>query len=130
MRRLIPLLAALLLLLPLAACSIGHGEADPPEYIPLSDWPENRFTDSLPRPEAGTPEYALLSGDACAVFLTGITREEGEAYLQALEEAGFRRAADAQEESAGGFLLIREETAVSVSLSEGTLGIRITCPEE
>ena len=125
------LLAALLALLLLTACAAGGGEVSAlPVRESLSAWPENSYTAAIPRPESGTPDYALRSPDFYAVFLRDITREEGEAYLQALEAAGFQAVRSEHEADAGGTLLTREGVTVSVSLSDGALGLYITIPEE
>ena len=127
-----PMLAlAAALTLALAGCAAPQAQessAAAPVRQELTGWPDNDFTRLVPEPSAGEPDYALedLPGGSYSIFLTGVTREEGEAYRDALLEAGFAQAAGASEEASGGWLLESPEAWVSVSCAEGALGIAIT----
>jgi hypothetical protein len=110
------------------------GESSSAAEIPweeLSDWPENDYTSQLPKPQAGEPDYALGSPESgyYAVFLSGLTREEGEDYLDLLREAGFTEVESQANQVSGGWLLEKDSLWVSVSCSQGVLGICITGEE-
>ena len=92
----------------------------------ITQWPDNGYTALLPQPEAGTPDYVIDSGVSYAVFYKDITRSQGEAYVAVLEQAGFTCVAEETGAASAGYLLEKEGAAVSVSLSEGVLGLRIT----
>ena len=93
----------------------------------IGAWPENEYTENIPRPEYGTPDF-ILSGesDGCdyySVFLSGITREQGEQYVSALKEAGFREIAADSNPASAGIVLRRDNLQLGVSISDGTLGL-------
>ena len=99
MRKLFPLSLILCALL-LVACGGGaasvHGEVQRAEtegWTQTAQWPDSTLAQQVPRPGAGQVSAATqgrsASYDFCAVQLTGLTREEIEDYLTALEEAGF-----------------------------------------
>ena len=84
----------------------------------IGAWPENEYTESIPRPEYGTPDF-ILSGesDGCdyySVFLSGITREQGEQYVSALKEAGFREIAADSEPASAGIALCKDTIHLSL----------------
>lgn len=99
MRKLFPLSVILCALL-LVACGGGaasvHGEVQRAEtegWTQTTQWPDSTLAQQVPRPGAGqvsaTTQGQSAGYDFCAVQLTGLTREEIEDYLTALEEAGF-----------------------------------------
>ena len=100
--------------------------AGPPELAmeELAAWPENESTALVPVPP-GEADYAVKGEGRYSVSLSGVTREEGEAYRDALLEAGFAQAAGASEEASGGFLLESPEAWVSVALSDGGMAVEI-----
>ena len=134
MKKRLPALAAALTLA-LAGCGAPAPSSSPVAGLPelameeLSAWPENEYTALVPAPP-GEADYAVKEEGRYSVSLSGVTREEGEAYRDALLEAGFVQAAGASEEASGGFLLESPEAWVSVSCAEGALGIAITPREE
>ena len=110
------------------------GESSSVAEIPweeLSHWPENDYTNQLPKPQAGDPDYALGSPESgyYAVFLSGLTLEEGKEYLDLLREAGFTEVQSQSNQTAGGWLMEKDSLWVSVSCSQGVLGICITSDE-
>lgn len=124
------LLAALCLTL--TACApAGESAAQSSSALPqaITQWPDNAYTALLPQPEAGTPDYVIDSGASYAVFYKNITRSQGEAYVAALQQAGFICVAEEIGAASAGYLLEKEGAAVSVSLSEGVLGLNITRSE-
>lgn len=93
----------------------------------IDAWPQNEYTQSVPAPEDGAAQYQILDGQTgyYAIFYRDITREEGEAYLDALQAAGFAAQAGTDEPAASGALLQKDGLQLSISISEGTLGIYI-----
>lgn len=97
----------------------------------ISAWPRNAYTNGLPQPQAGQPDYTITAGlsDSSAgyyaVFYKGVSREEGEQYIAQLKEAGFSTIAQADEPAAGGIVLVNGEKQLSVSVSDGALGVYI-----
>ena len=79
-------------------------------------------------PENGTPAWALWYEEqgVYAVFLTGITRAQGEQYVQALQQAGFEEGEADAEDASAGYLLHKGGTVLSAAVSEGQLGIYIS----
>ena len=96
----------------------------------IGAWPENEYTESIPRPEYGTPDF-ILSGesDGCdyySVFLSDITREQGEQYVSVLKKGGFREIAADSEPASAGIALCKDTIHLGVSISDGALGLYIS----
>lgn len=131
MKKHLSLALALLLLGGCAApaSSAGASSAAGMEREEIDRWPDNAYTERLPEPEEGTPDYVIEGDGTYAVFWKDITREQGEAYLEALEEDGFSQAAGESGDESAGFLLQKEGTSVAVSICEGVLGLSISITE-
>lgn len=116
----------------LCACAAGQmqaaGSTAAPVREELNEWPENEYTALVPQPENGTPAWALWYEEqgVYAVFLTGITRAQGEQYVQALRQAGFEEGEAGAEDASAGYLLHKGGTVLSAAVSEGQLGIYIS----
>ena len=96
----------------------------------IGAWPENEYTESIPRPEYGTPDF-ILSGesdgyDYYSVFLSDITREQGEQYVSVLKKGGFREIAADSEPASAGIALCKDTIHLGVSISDGALGLYIS----
>ena len=104
------------------------GSTAAPVREELNEWPENEYTALVPQPENGTPAWALWYEEqgVYAVFLTGITRAQGEQYVQALRQAGFEEGEAGAEDASAGYLLHKGGTVLSAAVSEGQLGIYIS----
>lgn len=92
---------------------------------PVTAWPENEFTGQIVPPEAGTPSYMITDADGSffCICYQEITREEGEAYLERLCDAGYSVTEWADEDNV---LLQRENTYLSVSCTDGALVVSIS----
>ena len=96
----------------------------------IDAWPENKYTENIPRPESGTPDF-VLSGesdghDYYSVFLSDITREQGEQYVSVLKKGGFREIAADSEPASAGIALCKDTIHLGVSISDGALGLYIS----
>lgn len=99
-----------------------------PIHRKLAQWPENPYTEQLPSSQAGKPDYAILDEGSgyYAIFLSDITRAEGEAYIETLVQDGFvPREGDANP-AGRGILLDKGGVFVGVSVSDGVMGLYIT----
>ena len=97
-----------------------------PEY--LSEWPENDFTASIPRPEAGEIHYVCDYSDAgrYLVVLQGMSRQESADYLEVLVTQGYNQLLSEEGEASSGALLQKDGTVLSVAFSEDSLSILIS----
>lgn len=99
-----------------------------PIHRKLAQWPENRYTEQLPQPQAGKTDYAILDEGSgyYAIFLSDITRTESEAYIEMLMQDGFvPREGDANPAGLG-ILLDKGGVFVGINVSEGVMGLYIT----
>lgn len=98
------------------------------EMVPASQWPENAFTDQIPRPQVGTVDYILdaFEDGRYVVSLTDISWEVAHDYLEDLQAAGYVLLESAENDVSGGSLLQRENVLLNVSYSHMGLGILIT----
>ena len=133
-----------MLMLSLAACSTWKPAQDadnpPPESLAMLDagvWPENEYTAGLAVPP-GTVSWAALdtTGGHCTVFLTGLTEEEYNTYMERLKKDGFSVTEEVSEEIQGqnytsiGTVLSDGERMLSVSYIPDQMGIYISLPGE
>ncbi|MBU5625979.1 hypothetical protein KQI82_03370 [Oscillibacter sp. MSJ-2] len=131
MKKLLRLTLILLLLGGCAGPDSSSGPSSSPgmEMEAIDQWPDNAYTELLPEPETGTPDYVIEGDGTFAVFWKDITREQGEEYLGALEDSGFNQAAGESEEESAAFLMQKDGASVAVSICEGTLGLAICLTE-
>lgn len=94
----------------------------------ITAWPENKYTETIPEPQKGSPDYVISDEEKgyYAIFMKDITAEEGKDYLRTLEADGYQQIEAAENEASAGVLLKREQTHLSVSIAEGILGLYIT----
>ena len=97
-----------------------------PEY--LTQWPENAFTEKITKPQSGTIDYVLDDSDSgrYAVFIKDISAEECSRYVETLKDAGYSEIHSAGNTVSVGTMLERDDAYLSVSYSEGLLGVLIT----
>lgn len=132
------LLAALLLLPSCARAEAGTGDASLSGWTDLSAWPDNRFTQEIPAPEAGTPLSCCQGRSAgyefFAVRLEGVDRDGLDAYRQAVEDAGFLPLSQAEEAPGGqvsiGDIWQKEDAGLSLAWAGDGLVIQIALPAE
>jgi hypothetical protein len=139
MRKLVLLFCAAVLVLMAAGCSGGSGSAQTSADSAASEsagtWPENKFTDGLPVPQAGDVEDSWVSDDAggayCAVKLANVSVADSKAYTDALLAAGFAKVEDASgipnsAITASGVLYSDGAKYVSMSYTNGNLVLCIS----
>lgn len=111
---------------PSASAAAPNGSEPLQEQQSICEWPENAYTQSLPQPQWGVPDYEIQGSDSYAVFYQDIARTEGEAYVEQLIEEGFSVEAESKGEDSAGFLLTKDGVNVGVSISEGVMGLYVT----
>ena len=96
-----------------------------PEY--LTEWPENAFTEKIARPQSGTVNYVLDYSDSgrYAIFVNDISTEESDKYVNELKAAGYSEVHSDGNSVSVGMILERDDAYLSISYSEGVLGVMI-----
>ena len=96
-----------------------------PIQIQLQQWPQNSYTEGIPCPPFGKPEYAIFddSSGYYAIFISSVTRNEGEQYIALLDRAGFTPVKTDSNSVSLGALLVKDGTYVGVNVAEGIMGI-------
>ena len=129
-----------LTILLLAACGqhTVDSASSPLTLTPADQWPDNRFTQSIPRPSSGTVT-AVSQGSSAgyqifAVYLDDVDEAEVDAYLQEVQEAGFQSVQDslgiaAENAVALGELFYNGEVSLSVAASGSALSLAVSLPE-
>ncbi len=97
-----------------------------PEYI--SEWPENEYTELIPKPEYGTMDYVYDYSDIgrYALVLTDITKEQSGIYVDELKEQGFSEIHSKGNEVSVGTMLQKDNVILSVAYSDNVFNILIT----
>lgn len=100
-----------------------------PEY--LTQWPENAFTEKITQPQNGTVDYVLDYTDSgrYAIFIQDISSEESDQYVKELKDNGYSEIHSDANDVSVGTMLESEEAYLSISYSDGILGILITLKE-
>lgn len=96
--------------------------------VDITEWPQNRFTDVIVEPTSGTADYVIDDSDngKYAVFYSEISMEEAEEYIEGLKDLGYHSVNDKKEDVAIGVVLEKDNVILSISASEGILGIYIS----
>ena len=117
----------------LAGCGPRKAEAwlAEAQILDTDQWPENAFTEEVPRPRQGTVDYVIDgSGQGrFAVFIRDISEEGREAYIEQLQEMGYEEMFREEEEDAAGYMLVKGEVNLNISGSGTGMGIQIRIPE-
>lgn len=97
-----------------------------PEYS--SEWPENEYTELIPRPEYGTMDYVCDYSDLgrYELVLTDMTKEQSAGYVDELKKQGFSELHSKGNEVSVGTMLQKENVVLSVAYSDNLLNILIT----
>ena len=133
----------------LASCGGGHSTGPAPDvsvtpWTEIHQWPDNDFTRAVPEPEAGTVTASMggtsAGYDFFAVQLDGLSREEVQEYLRAVEEAGYQSVTEnlgmeaSLEGVTVGDMYYRDGTYLSLSAGgreeDNSLGLLISRPSE
>ena len=90
-------------------------------------WPENDMTALVPQPGEGELSYVRDGSDSgwYEIVWEEICMEASEAYLTALEEAGYTALHTDAGETSMGTMLEKNGTVLSVAYSEGVLNLLI-----
>lgn len=96
-----------------------------PEY--LTEWPENTFTAKIVKPQSGTMDYVLDYSDSgrYAIFVKDISTEESDKYVEELKAKGYSEVRADKNSASVGMMLERDDAYLSISYSEGVLGVMI-----
>lgn len=97
-----------------------------PEYI--SEWPENEYTQLIPKPEYGTMDYVCDYSDTgrYMLVLTDITKEQSGIYVDELKEQGYSEIHSNGNEVSVGTMLQKDNAILSVAYSDDIFNILIT----
>lgn len=131
-------LAVLLMVSLFAGCAAEQDDADEfskatwdladakPEY--LTEWPDNVFTEKIPRPRGGTIDYVLDYTDSgrYAIFVKEISSEESDQYVKTLKSNGYSEMHSDANGVSVGIMLKSKDAYLSVSYADGVLGILMT----
>lgn len=100
-----------------------------PEY--LTEWPENAFTEKIAQLQSGTVNYVLDYSDSgrYAIFVKDISTEESDKYVEELKAAGYSEVRSDGNSASVGMILERGDAYLSISYSEGVLGVMIVLKE-
>lgn len=92
-----------------------------------AQWPQNQFTERIFPPSTGTVNYIIdqTEDGRYAVFLSDITLEASEAYVEELRNAGYIERAGTKNSVAVGVMLQKEDIILSITYSEDVLGIQL-----
>lgn len=98
----------------------------------ITEWPDNIYTQAIIKPKTGVMDYVVYDEQAeyYALFLKDVSMEEGEQYIQSLQENGFVTAASDSNSIAVGEVLQKDNIGLCVSVSENVLGLCITLNDE
>ena len=109
-----------------SAQSGGTGVAS--SVAKTSQWPQNEYTNAVVEPSAGSIDYVLddRENGRYSVVYSDISREDSEAYIAELEELGYTEVEATREEASMGVLMKKGNTTLSISASDGILGISIS----
>lgn len=97
-----------------------------PEYI--TEWPENEYTELIPKPEYGTMDYVCDYSDTgrYMLVLTDITKEQSGIYMDELKEQGYTEIYSKGNEVSVGTMLQKDNAVLSVAYSDDIFNILIT----
>ena len=142
MKKRIHILSALILTLAVSACAPAapaQSAAASISIVLTDQWPDNAFTQQVPRPQDGQV-VAVNQGSSqewefCSVSLSGVTKQAAEDYLDSLGQSGFVPVSLRSETMADGSVVIgnvyqREGCGVAVSLGGDTMAIYIALPAD
>lgn len=133
--------------------SVSHtGGADGPSEVTIepempdefigsvlpAEWPDNSYTEDVPKPDGGAVSRAWLVGEAgseeelCNIVIEDMTEPEFTDWLGKIEAAGYSKIASATEpiENEGytshNYLYSKEEKGISVSFVDGVFNLVIS----
>lgn len=133
MRKYVALVAVLISIFILGACSTHEGGANSsnskdnstiPEYITMIEdgvWPENEYTEGLPVPP-GTIDWVMLDSKQkiCGISIIGMNEESYQEYMRELKELGFAEIHSVSEEIKG-----EDYISIGTTFSNGTKALSI-----
>lgn len=96
-----------------------------PLYV--AEWPENEYTSQVLQPESGEIDYIYDLSDTgkFALFLKNISKAESAKYIEQLKETGYAEVFSQGNDASAGTILERGATILSISYSDGILGMVI-----
>ena len=98
------------------------------EPIYAAQWPENKYTSQIIKPENGEIDYIYDFSDCgrYAVFMKDLSKEESADYIEKLKEQGYSEVASNGNDVSVGTILQKDNVYLSISYSDTILGIAIT----
>lgn len=97
------------------------------EYNFNTEWPDNEFTENVPKPEHGSVwyTYSFNDRDAFSVSLDEISVEESDIYIEKLKSYGYVILRKASNDVSTGINMVKDNIYLSIAYSEGVLDILI-----
>ena len=97
------------------------------EPVYVTQWPENEFTSQIAKPGNGNIDYVYDCSDSgyYGIFIKDIKKEESEDYIVQLKKLGYAEVNSASNDISVGTILQKDDTALSISYSDGVLSILI-----
>ncbi len=98
------------------------------EPIYVTEWPENKYTSQIIKPENGEIDYIYDFSDCgrYAVFMKELSKEESADYIEELKEQGYSEVASKGNDVSVGTIFQKNNVYLSISYSDAILGILIT----
>lgn len=98
------------------------------EPIYLTEWPENKFTSQIIKPENGEIDYIYDDSDSgrYAFFIKDMTEDESAEYIEDLVRDGYSEIASKGTDVTVGKMMQKGNVILNISYSGGIFGIMIT----
>lgn len=106
---------------------VEHSHSASGVYDFTSEWPENEFTNHIPKPSRGTVwyTYSFNNKEAFSVYLSEISMGESDAYVDELKSEGYALIAEESNDVSAGINMFKDDVYLSIAYSNGVLGIMI-----
>lgn len=130
MKRIISLLFITIIIGMMPACSkssttsskFGSVSENSQITLEAGKWPENKYTQNIPKPNAGKVIRGQidLQKNFCFIELSNISTKESEQYLEKLEESGFKQTENVSEQ------INSDTTSVGTRYTDGKTSLNIS----
>ncbi|MBR1757491.1 MAG: hypothetical protein IJ744_02025 [Lachnospiraceae bacterium] len=111
---------------PASPVDVDWVTAAEPEYV--TEWPDNRFTRYIPKPEAGTVNYIRDYSEygRYEIVVNDISQSDFDSYIEILKSTGYSDVAQKANKVSVGIMLENDDVYLSIAYSEPGFNILIT----